>query len=54
MPADITEWKRDKFMVKHLACPSDASDDAIKMLWATAAPEKVWQVKLPCIFTRWF
>jgi len=48
VPADITE-KRDKFMVKHLACPSDVSDDAIKMLWATAAPEDVRQVKLPCI-----
>lgn len=48
VPTDITEWKRDKFMVKHLACPPDASDAAVKELWATAATEDVQHLKLPC------
>ena len=48
LPADISAWSKDKFMVKAVAVAPGSSEATVKERWATASDSDVQQVKLGC------
>lgn len=48
LPADVSAWSKDKFMVKAVRVQAGSSEATIKDRWATAPASEVQQTKLGC------
>ena len=48
LPADVSAWSKDKFMVKAVGVPAGSTEATIKERWASAPASEIQQTKLGC------
>ena len=48
LPADVSAWSKDKFMVKAVGVPAGSTEAKIKERWASAPASEIQQTKLGC------
>ena len=48
LPADVSAWSKDKFMVKAVSVPAGSTEATIKERWASAPASEIQQTKLGC------